>query len=404
MEPKPPLDPNGIDLHLRVKLAANAATPVDVLAYLVRDQDLSVRAALALNPALPTAANMKLAHDGDERVRLLLARKVSAALPGLSDVEGEEVRELTLHLLATLVRDEAVRIRAAIASVAAQLPNIPHDIALMLAQDDEVTVSEPMLRLSPLLSSEDLLALLAEPPHEQPARAIASRPNLTQAVAAAIAASADSEAIQSLLMNQSAAIRESTLDALIARSGNEPTWHAPLVTRPRLPDHAARALAEIVTAQLLKTLAARIDLGAEALASIRERLDLHLAKVTPSPARVCDDSLVEAARQMDARGNLNEDVVLNCLRSGDLRRSCALLAVAAGVSLAAVDRAASLRSAKALVSLVWKAGFSMRAAGPVQSLLGQLSPSAIMTGHEFNFPLSPDEMNWQLDFLGCPTR
>ena len=399
-----PLDPNPIDLHTRVKLAANAATPADVLAFLVRDQDVPVRAALALNPSLPPAANMRLAKDADERVRLLLARKVAAALPGLSEVEGEELRERTLLVLATLVRDEAVRIRTAIASAAAELPNIPRDLVLTLARDIEVSVSEPMLRLSPLLSAEDLLALLAAPPHAAAANAIACRANLSEKVADAIAASADSAAIRCLLMNKSAAIRESTLDALIVRSSDEPSWHVPLVQRPRLPDHAARALSEIVTAQLLNELAARTDLSAESIAHIQHRLDQHLGKIELNAPQSNDEALLEAARLMDARGALNEGVLLATLRGGDVRKSRAMLAVAAGVALEAVDRAASLRSAKALVSLVWRAGFSMRTAGPVQSLLGQVPPGSMLTGSEFNYPLSPDEMNWQLDFLGCPNR
>ncbi len=398
------LDMLPIDLHTRVKLAANAATPSEVLAFLVRDNDVPVRAALALNPSLPSAANMRLAHDGDERVRLLLARKIAAALPGLSEVEGEEIRERTLQVLSALIRDEAVRIRAAIAGVAAELPNIPRRVALHLAADAEVCVSEPMLRLSPLLSAQDLLELLATPPHCETTRAIACRANLPEAVSDAIAATVDSAAIRSLLINRSAAIRESTLDALVARSGDEPTWHAPLVARPRLADHAARALSEIVTGQLLKDLAARTDLGPAVLATIQDRLALQLTKVAPVPSRPEDDALLEAGRKLDASGKLSEDLLLACLRGGELRKASAFLAVAAGVPLEAVDRAASLRNAKALVSLVWKAGFSMRVAAPVQTSLGQVSPRAVLGGVGENYPLTVDEMTWQLDFLGCNSR
>lgn len=399
------IDTLPIDLHTRVKLAANAATPSEVLAFLVRDSDVPVRAALALNPSLPSAANMKLAHDGDERVRLLLARKITAALPGLSDVEGEEIRERTLQVLSTLIRDEAVRIRAAIAGVAAELPNIPRRVALLLAADAEVCVSEPMLRLSPLLSAQDLLELLATPPHCETIQAIACRANLPEAVADAIAATIDSAAIRSLLINPSAAIRESTLDALVARSGDEPTWHAPLVARPRLPDHAARALSEIVTGQLLKDLAARTDLGPAVLTTIHDRLALQLTKVAPVLSRASEgEALLEAARQLDASGKLTGELLLTCLRNGELRKASAFLAVAAGVPLDAVDRAASLRNPKALVSLVWKAGFSLRVAGLVQTSLGQISPRALLGGTGENYPLTVDEMTWQLDFLGCNSR
>jgi hypothetical protein len=58
-----------------------------------------------------------------------------------------------------------------------------------------------------------------------------------------------------------------------------------------------------------------------------------------------------------------------------------------------------------MVSLTWKAGFSMRAAGAMQSLLARLAPDAIMTaGPGGGFPLSIEEMGWQVDFLRRPDR
>ncbi len=167
-----------LDLDVRVKLAANPATPSDILSFLARDDAVTVRAAVALNPSVTAAADRRLAGDGDERVRLLLARKLATALPGLSGPAEAQLRERTLGILSTLVRDEAVRIRAAIAVIVAELPDLPRDLVLALAQDSAASVSEPVLRLSPLLSTDDLLGLLDTPPHEAAASAIACRANL----------------------------------------------------------------------------------------------------------------------------------------------------------------------------------------------------------------------------------
>ena len=58
------------------------------------------------------------------------------------------------------------------------------------------------------------------------------------------------------------------------------------------------------------------------------------------------------------------------------------------------------RSPKSLISLVWKAGWTMRAGHAVQGLLGQLPPESILPpGSGGRFPLSIDEMEWQLAFL-----
>jgi hypothetical protein len=81
------------------------------------------------------------------------------------------------------------------------------------------------------------------------------------------------------------------------------------------------------------------------------------------------------------------------------------LAVAADVSLATVERATSLRSAKGIVSLAWKAGFSMRVAGLLQAALGQLGPAAtLLPNASGQFPLTAEEMRWHCDFLAQSGR
>ena len=394
-------DHAAVELDRRVKLAASPATGPDLLAGLATDSEVTVRAAAALNPSLPPAAQNQLATDADERVRLLLARKLAGALPGLSGPDQATLRDRTIAILSSMVRDEVVRIRAAIAASLASLPDISHDIALTLAHDAELSVSEPVLRLSPLLSAHDLLALLADPPHGQTAAAIACRADLPEAVADVIAATADSPAIRALLANESSAIREGTLDALIARAAGEPGWHAPLVRRPRLPNHAALALAEIVAGHLLDDLAGRADLDPAIVRDIRRRIKPQLAAAqTPGPGDVTDETFLGEASRMDARGELTEAKLLAALRAGEVRRAAAMLAVAAGVKLDLVDRAAALRSAKGLVSLVWKAGFTMRVAGPVQMAVGRIGPALLLAATRTgDFPLGPEEMGWQLDFL-----
>ena len=92
--------------------------------------------------------------------------------------------------------------------------------------------------------------------------------------------------------------------------------------------------------------------------------------------------------------------MLAAARRGETRYSAALLAVAAGMPVSVVDRASSLRSAKGLVSLVWKAGFTMRVAVALQILLARLAPDAVLTaGPDGCFPLAVEEMRWQLEFL-----
>ena len=52
------------------------------------------------------------------------------------------------------------------------------------------------------------------------------------------------------------------------------------------------------------------------------------------------------------------------------------------------------------MSLVWKAGLTMRVAVALQILLARLAPVAVLTaGAGGCFPLAVEEMRWQLEVL-----
>ncbi|MGH7086426.1 MAG: DUF2336 domain-containing protein, partial [Acetobacteraceae bacterium] len=229
MHERPVADPGGpghvalmaigtADEAQRVRMAARANTGPEVLTFLARDPSLTVRAAVAMNAAAPIGADQLLTVDHDERVRALLAGKVAALLPGLAEPAQKELREHALATLSALVEDEAERVRVAIAAAVAGMPEAPRALIMKLTADSSVNVLDPVIRLSPHLTTADLLALLDCPSSSATVEAVARRPNLPEAVSDAVAATADAAAIRLLLANGSAAIRETTLDALIARA------------------------------------------------------------------------------------------------------------------------------------------------------------------------------------------
>ena len=387
----------------RVRQSADARAGAEVLLALATDRSVTVRAALALNPASTPEVTRALARDPDERVRILLARRLASLMPSLAGVEQVRLQRETYETLTALVADVAVRVRAAVADVLKDMPQAPHALILQLAQDQTVMVSAPIIRFSPMLTTEDLLALIAEARSPGTAAAVAGRLGINTQVSDAIAATADSAAIRALLCNQSAQIREATLDAVVASAAEHQEWHEPLVHHPMLPPRAARALADIVSTHLLEVLGQRADLPSSVAEELHNRLAARLDAAAAAQVRrepTVDEALAEA-HALARAGSLSEETALDAARRGDTRFAAALLAVAAGTPVSVVDRAASLRSAKGLVSLAWKAGFSMRVAGALQTLLGRLGPEAVLpAGPGGGFPLAIEEMRWQLEFLG----
>jgi uncharacterized protein (DUF2336 family) len=387
----------------RVRQSARTTTEADVLLDLARDPSVTVRAAVALNTATPPQVNDLLTADPDERVRVLLARKLAALVPSLPPADQLQVYQDAWETLSTLVEDAAARVRALIAEAIKDLPHAPRGLALRLAHDTEMSVCEPVIRLSPLLTTEDLVVLVIRAPATGTVLAVARRAGIEAPVSDAITASMDSAAIRALLANPSAQIREATLDALVARSTDYPEWHEPLVRHPSLSRRSAHLLSEIVAAHLLEELAIRTDLAPALGEELRQRVAVRLAQ-TQEPSDPRQPTLEEAlalAHALAMRGQLSEDALLEAARHGETRYVTALLAVAAGTPVSVVDRASSLRSAKGMISLVWQAGFTMRAAVSLQTLLARLAPEVVLiAGPGGSFPLAVEEMRWQLEFLG----
>ena len=358
------------DEATRVRLAARATTPVYMLHQLAQDPSPTVRAAVAMNPSAAPDADRRLLADDDERVRILLGGKLATLLPGLARAGQEAALAHVCDILAMLADDVAARVRTAMAHTLTAMPEAPREVLLRLARDPLHLVSDPVLRLCPLLTEQDLLGLLATPPHDH--------------VSHSIAAHAHHDAVRVLLQNRSATIKEATLDALVGRAVDYPEWHGPLVRRPSLPAGAFRALLSLVADDLRAVLAMHVSLPPE----LAQALGLRLA----------GDDEAEAPLLM-GEGGLGADELADAVAAGDLVRAVTALAALADVPEYWVERAVSMRSSKGVTSLAWQAGLLPDTAQELLALFGlPLCPTARNGG----FPFTAKEMTWQVELLARP--
>ncbi|MBV1799052.1 DUF2336 domain-containing protein [Siccirubricoccus sp. G192] len=376
----------------RVALACLPDAAPEILYFLAGAPEVMVRAAVAANVATPAQADRLLAADAEPRVRAVLGRKLAQLAPALAAAQQDRLRQLAWSTLCDLAADTAVMVRAVIAEELQAMPDAPRELILRLASDAAMEVAEPVIRFSPQLTEADLLALVAAPPVPETVAAVARRPRLSEALSDAIVAAADPGIVGLLLENPSAAIRESTLDALIANAAAHTAWQESLVRRPCLPPHAARNLAVCIADHLLGALAARPDLDPGLAQALRQRVAQRLAvPSTGNPA-----ALPARGAPLMPPEQAFEDAGLRGDREGMTR----LLAEAAGLPASLVEQAIRLRSAKGLVSLCWKAGFSPRCAMLAQTALGHLAPgNALGAAEHGGWPLSPEEMRWQIELL-----
>jgi uncharacterized protein (DUF2336 family) len=360
----------------RAALAARAETAPELLTWLAADPAAEVRIAVAANPATPPQAGLLLAEDADIAVREALARRVGRQAPRIAAAAPDRLTRITGTILGRLVEDAAVAVRAALSDAVAGLPDAPRDLILRLARDAELAVAEPVLRLSPLLADDDLLALVAAPPAGFTRRVVAARPRLAEPVTEAIAGTTDAPAVAALLANPSAAIREATLDRLAAGASDQLAWQAALVRRPRLPANAARALGAILAAHLLDLLASRPDLPEGLAETLRPRIEARLAAAAAS-----------------------QDAALDAAHRGDRPALASALTEATGYDAARIEAALALRSPRAITALCWRAGWSADCAEEVQLALGVPRGKAVRPNVEGGWTLSMAELQWQIELL-----
>ena len=394
---------NGSD-KTRADLAARPDLRPEVLYFLAEDPSTEVRRRIAANAQTPRQADLILARDTDEAVRAELASKVArlTAPDGRGAQEkAQRVVEETLELLA---RDQATRVRQILAETLKSLADAPPQVIQRLARDAEDVVACPVLEFSPLLSDEDLLEIIAASGISSRLCAISRRSSLGEAISDAIVQRDDRKAVAELLANKSAQIREETLDRLIDGSVQETAWQPSLVERPALHSGAVKKLAGFVAETLLKKLQSRSDLDDETAQvvaeAVRKRIDEGSdAKESKGKAAPAADPAAEVAR-LKKKGKLNSEAVGEAVLAGQRDFVRHALAALAGVGVDYVDRVLQGHSAKGITALAWKAGCTMRVALQLQTNMGGIPPNKALHARDgSDFPLSVEEMEWQLDFF-----
>lgn len=386
------------DPAVRARLAERQDVRPEILYYLAEDPASQVRRRIAANRTTPGQADLLLARDSDESVRLLLAQKISILLPELDAAEQLHAQRYILEAIEVLAQDQVTRVRQILAETLKDMASIPPPLAQRLARDLEDAVACPVLEFSPLLDDQDLLEIIESGCVSGRLRAISRRRGVGEAVADAVVARNDQSAISTLLDNKTAQIREETLDELVEAAVQVTAWHEPLIRQPKLSLGAVRKLAGFVAASLLEILEARKDLDRKTARAVAKEVGRRL-KQTQRPAHE-DESPEARAIRLHGNGGLDDEELSRALGAGDrdlIRHGLALLA---DLPIAMVDHILSAHSAKGVTALAWKAGCSMRLATQLQLRLGGIAPTQVLNPRAgTDYPLSPEEMVWQLDFF-----
>ena len=186
-----------------------------------------------------------------------------------------------------------------------------------------------------------------------------------------------------------------------------------MVRRPQLSARAATRLARFVAESLLLVLQERPDLDPETKAAVaavvRRRVeevgsdmaDFHRGSMVVVPQTEVGEGPMDVAARLYKAGQLEETAVMSAIASGDEDFVAAALATRANLSFALAQKIISTRSAKGMTALVWRGRLSMAVAVLAQIRMGKIAPSDVIRPKAGSqaFPLTAEEMNWQIEFF-----
>ena len=230
---------------------------------------------------------------------------------------------------------------------------------------------------------------------------MARRGHVSPAVSDAVIATLDIAAIGQLLANSNARIREETLQQVISQAADIESWHKPLAMRPGLSLRAVKRISSFVSRSLLEALASRHGLDEETRdmlkARVHERLD-------GPPEEAAPMGPLAAIRAAHEEGRLGDDEVMEAATL--LQRDAVILAISllAEAPLERVEAVLKSKSGRAVTSLCWHAGLSMRTALEVERHIALVEKGHLLLPRAgTDFPLDEEEMRWHLDYFDIET-
>jgi uncharacterized protein (DUF2336 family) len=381
---------------VRADLALRRDTRPEILYFLASDDAPEVRQAIATNPATPVQADELLCHDLSNEVREDLAQKVARIIPNMPEDEQEKIRDMTVRVLYRLADDQLTRVRAILAEELKHTLKAPKPVIRSLAGDVEAIVAAPILEYSPLLDDHDFREIIAAGCAVDALSAISRRRVLSEDLADAIVATLDVPAIAALLTNDDAKIREDTLDEITRHAEGVEELHEPLVMRAELSVRAMRRIAGFVASSLVAILSQRRGLTAEVAEDLRNAVKRRLDEET---GEVLDEVREQVAEQ-DQKGVLDDEALSEAIEAGRRDFVIEALVLRANIKRPSIEKLLRTQSPKTVTALAWRAGLSMRMAMRLQNRVAGIPPKKLLNARNgTDYPLSEQEMNWQIEAL-----
>jgi uncharacterized protein (DUF2336 family) len=286
-------------------------------------------AALSLIPELEV-----LQRGSHVRRAETLQRVTSLFIHGAGTFREEHV-ELFDDVFGLLIEEIETRARAELSSRLAPIANAPMKLLRVLANDDDIAVAGPVLKLAPRLQDVDLIDV-AKTKGQEHLKAISSRAALGEAVTDVLVGRGDRDVARRVANNRSARISNEAFSHLVKRAADDGVLAEKIGLRPDIPPTLFRELLSRATAVVQKRLLAL------ATPEVRAEIRQVLAKVAKDVGTRIGPRDYGAARRLvlnlSRAGRMNEAALADFCTEGKYEEAVVGLAALAKVPVSVVDR------------------------------------------------------------------
>lgn len=254
----------------------------------------------------------KLISDpsGDQRAET--AEKVSAAFS--AGALSNDERKIAEEIFRIMVQDAEVRVRQALSESLKNNPQVPHDVAVDLAQD-VVEVATPIIQFSDVLTDADLIEIISNCDEDHQV-VVAQRDTVSAEVSDVLTESDSERVVGTLMSNEGAAISEKSFDKVVKKFGDSDSVMGSLAERSNLPIKVSERLVSLVSESIREKLVTKHDLSPDLATDLiletRERATLSLV-----PGSAGTMSVQKLVDQLAENGRLTPTLLVRALCLGD---------------------------------------------------------------------------------------
>jgi uncharacterized protein (DUF2336 family) len=335
---------------------------------------------------------MLLSRDSSRAARRRLFEDMGNLFLAEDERLSEQERAHISDIMNKLISDVEMKVRTTLSQKLSKSDTAPHELVTLLA-NDEIDVARPILTKSRVLSDPDLLVIIEQRSKEH-LLSITEREEISPLVSDLLIEFGDEDVIEQLVRNTDAQISKEALALLVEESKRVDRFQEPLLSRQDLPSELAHKMFWWVSAALRRHILENFEIDAHQLdleieSSAREHLqDINVPEFGETHA----DRL---AAHLAAKNELNEKLLVQSLKSRQIRLFLAGLSIKSGLDTQSLGRFIHSKNTEAMAIICKALNFDRNSFSAI-FLLTRRGGAATT---ENKTALSPDEIEAAMGFF-----